>query len=306
MNLSNPAHNNNNNIIITGGPILPLPDVIVSNTPPSSPLRRSHSYLSFHPLEKTTTNTTPNPHQVVDVPPINLDQDTPPPTPGSPPHEEEEKEVQVQQQLDHIQTLQRSCRHNLPQLNWPLPRSQSQANRGPVGAEERVEERQQQHHAGDDEHVRKTQTQTLRENDGGGGEGGQGNSGAAGVVEEEEGELERQRYRTVGRELRRIADQFEEERVQIGSKRGRAQGREGNRGSERHGGTGGMTRRDLMVNGAPGGDERCQHQHHQEGNEQQEEEEEGAMRLTVPAAVTRCLTASLMVLVWWRILNRFR
>ncbi|MPC40564.1 hypothetical protein E2C01_034125 [Portunus trituberculatus] len=102
----------------------PLPDVIISNTPPPSPLRRARSCHAFFP-EKTET-----------LPPSPL---TPPATPGA--VFDGEAGVQaLQTGLGHIQEVRRRLRDNnslnplqLPQLSWPLPaHAQPQSNRGSV------------------------------------------------------------------------------------------------------------------------------------------------------------------------------
>ncbi|KAG0721540.1 hypothetical protein GWK47_046265 [Chionoecetes opilio] len=91
----------------------PLPDVILSNTPPPSPLRRARSCHTFFP-DKTET-----------LPPSPL---TPPATPGF--TADREAGVQaLQTGLGHIQEVRRRWRDNsshnpyhLPQLSWVLPR----------------------------------------------------------------------------------------------------------------------------------------------------------------------------------------
>ena len=100
----------------------PLPDVILSNTPPPSPLRRARSCHAFFP-EKTEMQ-----------PPSPL---TPPATPGV--VSDGDGGVQaLQTGLSHIQEVRRRLRdsfsHNplqLPQLSWTLPRHQRpQSSRG--------------------------------------------------------------------------------------------------------------------------------------------------------------------------------
>ncbi|XP_063866694.1 uncharacterized protein LOC135103822 [Scylla paramamosain] len=104
----------------------PLPDVIISNTPPPSPLRRVRSCHAFFP-EKTET-----------LPPSPL---TPPATPAV--FDGEPGVQALQTGLDHIQEVRRRLRDNsslnplqLPQLSWPLPaHAHPQSNRRSVGEE---------------------------------------------------------------------------------------------------------------------------------------------------------------------------
>lgn len=180
----------------------PLPDVILSNTPPPSPLRRAHSYLSFFPEKPTHALPTPP------LAPPALD--TPPLTPS----ETHARAASV----EHIQEVRRRLQnnhpepqspHTLPQLSWPLPRPQEEGSQ---------EERE-------------------------------GNQGAEG----ERGDDER-RWRMVGRDLQKIADEFQLHHGKVGVKR---------------------------------------------------ESEEETLNLSVPVALTRCLSASILFLVWWRLFNKF-
>lgn len=104
----------------------PLPDVIISNTPPPSPLRRARSCHAFFP-EKTET-----------LPPSPL---TPPATPGAACDGEAGVQA-LQTGLGHIQEVRRRLRDNsinplqLPQLSWPLPaHAHPQPRRGSATAE---------------------------------------------------------------------------------------------------------------------------------------------------------------------------
>lgn len=110
----------------------PLPDVILSNTPPPSPLRRTRSCHAFFP-------DTP--------PPSPLQPPTPPLTQGSPgvgegaTRGEGEHFEQVRRHVEGGEpSLPRSP--DLPQLSWPLP--SPRRPQAPREEEEGDEEEQQQ------------------------------------------------------------------------------------------------------------------------------------------------------------------
>ncbi|XP_045587781.1 uncharacterized protein [Procambarus clarkii] len=191
-----------------------LPDVILSNTPPPSPLRRAQSYLSFFP-EKS-------PHALPVLPTL----DTPPATPSDPTVgvaraasvgrlEEGGRDESVKTSLEHIQEVRRRLQsdhphppNTLPQLSWPLPRPHRSPQR--QGEESSLEDGDR---AQDDEI----------------------------------------QYRRVGRELRKIADQFHVSNAKVSTKEG--------------------------------------------------DQEPASLR--VPVALTRCVSASILALIWWRLFNKF-
>ncbi|XP_045104133.1 zinc finger CCCH domain-containing protein 4-like [Portunus trituberculatus] len=99
----------------------PLPDIIASNTPPESPLRRTRSCHAFFP-------------------------DTPPPSPPPPPtsllipatpRAEEEGPMGAEGGIDEASLLQ------LPKLSWPLPQRRPRKE-GEGGEEEREVESQEE------------------------------------------------------------------------------------------------------------------------------------------------------------------
>lgn len=147
----------------------PLPDVILSNTPPPSPLRRARSCHAFFP-EKTQIQ-----------PPSPL---TPPATPGAAFDGDAGVEA-AQASLSHIQEVRRRLLgsfsvspRNLPQLSWPLPRPHNPPSARGATKEE----------VSGAPEMRRSLRQEL---DG-----------------EALGE-EQQRWRLVGGELRMVADQFQ-------------------------------------------------------------------------------------------------
>nr|XP_053631421.1 uncharacterized protein LOC128687882 [Cherax quadricarinatus] len=213
--------------------LAPLPDVILSNTPPPSPLRRAHSYLSFFPEKTIHTLST-----------SNLALDTPPPTPtpeacrstrtraasfGNLVNWEENLKVglkhirEVRRRL-HSEHPQHNPQHSLPQLSWPLPRP----HRCPNTPHHRPNI--PPHHPN---HFYYSQ--------------GQGES-TQGEREEED------RCRKAGRELRKIADNFQLNSAKVATKRSN----------------------------------------------------DASFNLAVPTALTKCITASLLCLIWWRLVNRLR
>ncbi|XP_068228964.1 uncharacterized protein [Palaemon carinicauda] len=169
----------------------PLPDVILSNTPPSSPLRRAHSYHFLFP-EKSDDQ--PYPSRVALQRAVSF-LPTPPPTPTSPQEgtrgnqsediqrsRAEDPDVDsARTGLGHIQEIRRRLGGNpahfqphqsLPQLTWEVPRIQRSR--------------------------RMTSSQVEGEGNGQRGDGDQ-----------ESPEAREERLRQIGADLRRIADQFQ-------------------------------------------------------------------------------------------------
>ncbi|XP_050728726.1 uncharacterized protein LOC127004679 isoform X2 [Eriocheir sinensis] len=156
----------------------PLPDVILSNTPPPSPLRRARSCHAFFP-EKTQIQ-----------PPSPL---TPPATPGAAFDGDAGVEA-AQASLSHIQEVRRRLLgsfsvspRNLPQLSWPLPRPPNPPSARGATKEE----------VSAAPEMRRNLRQELD------GE----------VLGEEQ-----QRWRLVGGELRMVADQFQLNRSKASGK----------------------------------------------------------------------------------------
>ncbi|XP_063595106.1 uncharacterized protein LOC134772030 [Penaeus indicus] len=203
----------------------PLPDVILSNTPPPSPLRRAHSYHFLFPEESP-------------APPAarsNKSSWAPPrrPPPARAQEEPQERDA-LRAGLGHIQEVRRTLLreepprahhaplpHDLPQLSWAVPRLQQASSTSSLP------------------HAR-----TCAHDGGPGGE----RARAEGLTEQE------RRWKHIGQDLRKLADQFTLDHAKVGTK----------------------------------------------------QDEEAPLSLSVPVAVTRCLTATILCLVWWRLLNKFR
>ncbi|XP_069995075.1 uncharacterized protein [Penaeus vannamei] len=208
----------------------PLPDVILSNTPPPSPLRRAHSYHFLFPEEATAA-----PAARSNKPSWAPPRRPPPARAQEEPQEEPQERAALATGLGHIQEVRRTLLreepprahhaplfpHELPQLSWAVPRLQQASSTGSLA------------------HAR------ARAHDGGpGGE----RARAEGASEQQ------RRWKHIGQDLRKLADQFTLDHAKVGSK----------------------------------------------------QDEEAPLSLSVPVAVTRCLTATILCLVWWRLLNKFR
>lgn len=217
----------------------PLPDVILSNTPPSSPLRRAHSYHFLFP-EKSDDQLRPSREayqRTLSFLP------TPPPTPTSPQegtHDPGGERTQrsrdddpdidsARTRLGHIQEIRRRLGGNpahfqphqsLPQLTWEVPSIQRS---------------------------RRMTSARVREG---------GDNGQRGQGDQEGPETRDERLRQIGADLRRIADQFQ------------------------------------LDNG--------------KGGVSPKKGDEARVSWAVPVSFTRCLSASLLCLLWWRLLNKLR
>ncbi|XP_050728131.1 proline-, glutamic acid- and leucine-rich protein 1-like [Eriocheir sinensis] len=102
----------------------------------------------------------------------------------------------------------------------------------------------------------------------------------------EEGE-ERQTWRRIGADLRKIADQFQVTHAKVRTKR---------------------TRKEEKKEKENQGDEDEGEEDKEDDNKREEKEEEeqveGAVSISIPAALTRCLSASLLLLVCWRLVSK--
>ncbi|ROT66831.1 hypothetical protein C7M84_015118 [Penaeus vannamei] len=176
----------------------PLPDLVTSNTPPASPLRRAHSYHFLFPEKPSAASRarrppTPSAHAPRDTPPTPS-RSTPTLSPsrvggvGSPAREGE----RLTAGLKHIQEVRQKVRkdprfldrrqHDLPQLTWEVPRYRD------VQAAQEGKERGERGDKGDGDE-----------------EGEERKRGD----ETEDGETAQQRaWRLVGRDLRKLGDQF--------------------------------------------------------------------------------------------------
>ncbi|KAK7072873.1 hypothetical protein SK128_018981 [Halocaridina rubra] len=187
--------------------IPPLPDVILSNTPPPSPLRRAHSYHFLFPEKTEGTQgrvTTSALQRSFSFLP------TPPPTPLSPQGEahrgsicstagDNDREVNnVRTGLSHIQEVRRKLpdppahfqpHEPLPQLTWEVPAIQRSR---------RVE------------YSSANQPTRNRESP----DGSSKKAEKSGMVKEEG-----DRLRQIGNDLRRIADQFQLDNGKVSKKR---------------------------------------------------------------------------------------
>ncbi|XP_042880510.1 uncharacterized protein LOC122258564 [Penaeus japonicus] len=227
----------------TGHP--PLPDLVTSNTPPSSPLRRAHSYHFLFPEKPSIASRarmppTPSAHA----------RNTPPPPSQSTPSLPSSRAGGVASSgdrlttgLKHIQEVRQRVRkdpsfldrrqNGLPQLTWEVPRYRnvSTADEG-----KKIDQR----------------GCWVDEDDGSGEE----------RKEEEEGEpregeetAQQRTWRLIGRDLRKLGDQF-------------------------------AVKHSQSVGAKPNNN--------------------GYLNLVVPLTLTRCLSASVLCLVWWRLLNKLR
>ncbi|XP_063595678.1 uncharacterized protein LOC134772572 [Penaeus indicus] len=219
----------------------PLPDLITSNTPPASPLRRAHSYHFLFPEKPSAASRARRPP----TPSAYVSRDTPP-TPslstptlspsrvGSPAREDE----RLTASLKHIQEVKQKVQKDpgfvdrrqsdLPQLTWEVPRYRD------VREAEEGEERGKR------------------------GDKGDGDKGEGRKREDEKDSEETAQQRTwrlVGRDLRKLGDQFALKHAQ-------------------------------RVDAKPNNN--------------------GYMSSAVPLTFTRCLSASILCLVWWRLLNKLR
>ncbi|XP_042890460.1 uncharacterized protein LOC122265298 [Penaeus japonicus] len=205
----------------------PLPDVILSNTPPPSPLRRAHSYHFLFPEEAAPPPTRSNKSSW--VPPRR-----PPPAPRDPQQQQPQEGDALRTGLGHIQEVRRTIlreerphphyphhSHDLPQLSWDVPRLHQASSTSSLP--------HARTYAHEDAPVR---------------EGGR----TEGLTEQQ------RRWKHIGQDLRKLADQFTLDHAKVGTK----------------------------------------------------QNDEAPLSLSVPVAVTRCLTATILCLVWWRLLNKFR
>lgn len=213
------------------GLIPALPDVILSNTPPPSPLRRAHSYHSFFPEKSRTQTTTPLPPPSLETPPATptarLEDGRNGPARTSSVDRLMNGEESVKTGLEHIQEVRRRVQNDphhqqdLPQLSWALPSPHHHPQR----------------------QVERGSSEDERES----------NQRETGNVQRGEAEEEQERWRRVGGDLRKIADQFQQKHDKVETK----------------------------------------------------SKDEESLNLAVPVSLTRCLTASIFFLVWWRLFNKF-
>lgn len=177
---------------------VPLPDVILSNTPPPSPLRRAHSYLTLFPekpCDQPTSSTLLQPD--LDVPNSSPEGEKSVPTRTAGVGEFMDEEEKVRTGLEHIEEVRRRLRSSpiqphlyLPKLSWPLPQlnhSLQNIGEGKSNDEDKRDQRERE--------IKKGESKNNEEK-----------RSVHGPMDKGQ---EQRRWQIVGGDLRKIADQFQ-------------------------------------------------------------------------------------------------